>query len=586
MSKKFTDRRSAKRPPKAEPSPLEESLESGKLRRGCHIAALVIVCALFLFLCRCAAKGITWPKDHFTDMNVLMAGENFAEHGFFRLRFLPVEYVGGIGETPGYYLHYPPLPSILNGILRTVGIESLTVMRGFCSLLLVIGLYCMYRAFAPLIGALAAVCGLAFMSTAPYLTFYGISLHHTYNVFFLGLFVLLFLRAVNGGDDTRWSWVGCWIVLLLHSLSSFEFIMYAQVFAWTYVIVMREVRKRWLTLVVLGLAPLVGVGLHFLQNIWAVGWTETCTDALGMGHFGRESRIDLLRELWWSLQGRSQWAFLLPLHLLLMLGVVCLTAVRYMKPPGVRFPRVVGLFLAATLAAMAWYFFLPDHSRHPHTINQVLPLVFVILGGAISVVLHLLVKRGTPISVKVLAVAAALALLPGQISALLGPDKRGALPSTVISQALGPEVFPKNVGVLFNTLGSAHLKYFVRRPAWPCPSDAYPFPESVPKIRSYLPEGYELKYYVFYGPPTREYVAMLTYLSETCPGKMAVVPGFRNPERFVILFDISGLAHPPGERVPLDPKIADQQRGGRFERWDIPDFAERVRRAQANQVAP
>ena len=191
-------------------------------RARCEVAAIVIALLAFGMLCLLGGKPVTWPGDSFSDMHVLMSGENFAEHGFWRLRFMPIHYTGGMGELPRYYLHYPSLPYVMNGLLRVAGIESLRAMRAFSSLIMVIGLYCMYRAFVRVVGPLAAVCGLAFMGTSSYLVIFGMSLHtHAYSYLFLGLFLLMFLRAARCQYRGLWWWIGCWAVLLASSQTSY-----------------------------------------------------------------------------------------------------------------------------------------------------------------------------------------------------------------------------------------------------------------------------------------------------------------------------------------------------------------------------
>ncbi len=558
------------------------------MRRYCNIAAITIALAVFILLCSRSSKNITWPMDHFTDMGVLMAGENFAEHGFLKLHFLPVEYIGGVAKNPWYYLHYPPLPWIINGVLRSVGVESLAVMRGFCSLLFVIGLFAMFRGFSRVIGSVAAVCGMGAITATWYVSLYGMSLYHTYSIFFLGLFFLLFFNAMEDEEPQVWKWAGCWIVLLLHSFTSFEFIIYTQIFAWVYVIATRRFRKNWLPLIMLASAPFVGVGLHFLQNVWAIGWNEACADGLGIGHFGSQSRWKMLNKVWDSVMRFSNQMYTFKWPVFLVLGAGCLAVVRFMKPPGVKLTRATGAMLASMFAATTWYLFLPQHaSGHPHTLSQLFPMVFIVLGGVFAVIGYTIIKRRTPIPLRIIAILAAVAILPAQIKVLKAKYNRRPLVTSVMSEALGPDALPRNVGVLFNTMASAHFKYFIRRPAWPCPSDDTPFPESIPRLRKHLPEGMELKYYVFYGPPSKSTVDVFNYLRERCPGKTIMVPkGYENRKRYIVLFDISELHKPENQRKPLSPRIAKAQLDGLFAKWDVPGFTERFHDAWEHHIGP
>ena len=72
---------------------------SPTFRRTCDVVAVVMAVGALLMLWSLRDKPITWPSDHFSDMHALMSGKNFAEHGFVRLRFLPVNYLGDIGDN-------------------------------------------------------------------------------------------------------------------------------------------------------------------------------------------------------------------------------------------------------------------------------------------------------------------------------------------------------------------------------------------------------------------------------------------------------------------------------------------------------
>ena len=566
-----------------------EVSEEFRFRRRCNIAAVVIAILALGVLCSLSTKHITKQKDHFSDMNVLMAGENFARHGFFRLRFLPVHYVAPAGETPLFYLHYPPLPDIVNGLVRIMGVESLAVMRAICALFAMLGILCMYAAFVPIIGHLAAVCGMGFVASTGYLLGYGMSVHtHAYNLFFLGLFFLLFLRAVEKDNPSPLLWVGCWVVLLLSSLTSYEFILYPQIFAWAYVISARRFRKNWFILLILGLGPLTGVLLHFLQNVWAVGWETAWADRLGFGHFSGESRWELWARLPQSLLSRSNRFYHWRWPVLPLFGVICLIVARCVRPKGVNLDRVIPLFAGVVAAALGWYVFLPGHALpHQHTVNQLFPLLYLVMGGIIAMILRWGFAKDAPLGMRAGAALGILAIIYGQIQTIrprLSGD--GILPASIMSEALGPHELPRNVGLLFNTAASAQFKYFIRRPAWRSPSMDIPFPESITELSKHLPPDWPLKYYVFYAPSSQESAKVLSYLSERCPGNALMVPRFDELQRFIILFDISELQLPPEQRKGLDPERKKIQLTGSFPIGNIPNFTQRVQQAYKNQTGP
>jgi len=565
---------------------------SPTFRRACNVAAVVVAFGALLMLWSLRNKPVTWPSDHFSDMHALMSGQNFAEHGFFRLRFLPVNYVGDIGDNPFYYLHYPPLPNVANGMLRVAGVDTVAGMRMVSSLLFVLGLYAMYRAFAKVIGPLAAVCGMGFLSLSSYTISYGMSLHtHTYNLLFLGLFLWLFRRAVDEeGSSARWrkaTWAGCWTALVLASLTSFEFIMYAQVFAWLYVLATGRIRTRWPALVLLGTAPVFGVVVHFLQNVWAVGWAAAWVDKLGFGFWGDKSRWEYSSRLPDLLLSYSFRAYQWPWTVLPVLGVACLLLAERTRAAGVNVRRAGAILLACLLAPLAWYLFLPGHvDSHPHTANQMLPLVWVAMGGALGLVVYALARRATPWPLRIVSAVALIAVLQTQIRGVWRyASHSSTLPTTVMAEALGKaDVLPDNVAVVFNTAVAAQFAYYIERPAWRCPSQGVLFPDALPEFRKHVPEGHELKYYVFFGPPGQQYRDVFQYLASRCPGKLIQVPGLRNPQRYIILFDITELHKPPEQRRPLASSVKEAQLRGGFTPWDIPYFAQLVQQAWRNQT--
>ena len=552
-----------------------------------NISAVVIATVLFLCFCFLSTKPVPWPDDSFSDMNAMMSGRNFAEHGFVRLRFLPMHYTGGVGPEPRYYLHYPPLSDILNGVWRILGVHTISGWRMISGLASAIGLYLMYRAFALVIGRLAGVCSLAFMCTTHFTLSYGMSVHaHAYNFLLLGTFFWMFLRAVETDRPRRWPWVVCWLTLLLGAMNSFEFILYPHAFAWVYLIVTKRFRRHWLALVLLAAAPVVGVGLHFAQNIWAIGWQAAWADRLGFGHYHEWNRRMGWAQLPDLLTGRSTMMLFWPWYVLPVLGLVCLVYVHRVRPPGITFNRAAAAFWATLAAGITWYLALPSHTvPHRHTINQLLPAFGLVIGGAGAIAVAMLVARKTPVTLRVCAALGLLVIAYGQYSGIKSRlARKGTLPTSAMAEAIGGDVLPENAAVAFSTAAEAHFAYFVDRPAWRCPKVGLPFPESLPQLVKATPPGYELKYYVFFAPPSEETIDAYRLLAANCPGKMALVPYLHSPKRAIILFDISELLKPPEQRNALAPDLADQQLRGGYPIWDIPDLEGRIRRAYENQT--
>lgn len=552
------------------------------------LAALAVAVALLAGLCALSGMPTPWPFDHFSDMHVLMAGENFATYGFARLHFLPVLHLGGIGPEPQYYLHYPPLPYVINGLWQAAGVRSLPVLRCISSTLYVAGLYCLYAALAPLIGRLAALCGLAFLATCRYSYLFGQSLHaHPYNFLFLGLFLLLFLRVLEeDGRGRRWKWAGCWAVLFLGSLTTFEFIMYCQVFAWAYALLARRARGNLAGLLLLATAPLAGVGLHFAQNVWAIGWEAAWADRLGFQHIATQGARLGIASLLPLLYSRTVDFLFLPLPVLPLVGAAALALAYRVRPAGVQVEKAAAAFWALTLAGSTWYLAMPGHVHpHPHTVNQLVPLSFAAVGGGIGVV----VWGAYAVRSWMLRAAVLMALLvlgEGQYRYLRQAlEQNRTLPDSVTAEALSVEALPADTAIAHNSVAEAQVAYYLRRPTWRSPREGYSrFPESLESLTKACPPSYKLGHYLFFAPAYDESVETLKFLAANCPGRLAHVPFSRKPERYVILFDISELHRPPQLRRPLDPSLRDEQLQGTFEQWTIPNFPQRILKAYEGQV--
>jgi len=552
-----------------------------RARRSCHIAAGVIACIMLYILCALSTTHVLWCDDQYSDMSTLMGGENFATHGLIRLRFLPVLYVGAMTDPPSYYTHYPPLPYVVNGLIQIVGIRSLAVMRVLCGLLCIAGLIGMYLAFAPHVGPFPAVCGLGFIATTGYFFTYGIGLHqHVYNIFFLGVFLLFFLRGAHADRAPAWWWAVCWAALLLESLTSFEFILWPQAFAWVYVLCAGRIRHCWRQLLLLATAPVVGVGLHFLQNVWAMGWSWAVADAVDAfrrpGRGPAQDRWAILRRVPEFVLSHSARLYYWPWTVLPVLGAVwfVLTGRENDESPSLR--KAGPLLLGAVAGSVTWYLFMPIHTvKHPHTMSQLLPLVMLVMGGTTAVALEWLLKRGANRHQRALSALALGVLIYGQTQSVAECFERAETqrPLTFyLFEALGPDAFDPKVGVLTNTYADCQLAYFIRRPVWRSPDVLYPFPESVTTLQSRLPPDWRIGYYVF---DTRGDMEAYPFLARTCVGHKVTIPGSKSPH-YLIVFDITPLHLPEDQRPKLDPAIQQKQANGDYPDWNLPGFYQRL----------
>ncbi len=561
--------------------------EETRLRRQCDLVAAAIAVVMVVIVLWLSPTHVTWPGDEFTDMNTLMSGENFATHGFFRLKLLPVFHLGTMTDPPSYYTHYPPLTNIVNGLLRVVGVESLAVMRVFCGLLCIVGLVCMYRAFAPDMGPLGAVCGLGFIATTGFYLSYCISLHHTFNFFFMGVFFLLFTSAVRRNGRAVGIWAACWVVLLLESLTSFEFILYPQVFAWFYLFATGRLGQRWRGLILLGTAPAIGVGLHFLQNCWALGLSAATADAAtAFGSAGGPSshlRWTYLSQVPKKLLEMGKLFYFYRRWALLAFPFAVWFWLADRKRRGPTTPRGLPTLVSATLfGALAWFVTMPSHTvHHVHTLGQLLALLFTAVGSALGSVVECAIRRKAPLYRRVPAAACALLVIYGQVKTVdecLKTTSRQPPTDCRLFEALGENGLPPKTAVLSNSPMEAQLAYFIRRPLWRSPSKSLPFnAKQLALLQNRLPDDWQLRYYIF--TPAGEH-AVFEPLAENCLGYAVHMPGPGN-RGYLIIFDMAPLLEPPGKRRRLTPERRTIQLKGGFTRWESPGLADRLKKLGA-----
>ncbi len=582
-----------------------DALRNPGLERKCLIAAGVILAVMIGIVLWNCGNHVIWQDDQYTDMNVLMAGENFATQGFFKLHFLPVQCVGPVGDAPKYYTHYPAVPELFNGVLRVCGVRSLTGMRLINGLLMIMGLGAMCAGLWRVAGPLAAVCGLAVAGTSGFFFNYSMSLHHTISIFLLGLFVMFFLRAMESETFCKKARIGAWVAIFLASLTSFEFILLPQAFAWVYVLATGKLRKEWKTLVFLGTAPLLGVGLHFMQNVWALGWNDAVEDAadafIRPGRGGVQDRWDALAGVPAFLTREGARNFFWPWMSLPVFAVVCM-AVRSPKQTQADSSAraATAVLLAALVGGATWYLFMPVHTlKHPHTMAQLVLPVFVVMGSLIAICLERLWRPGASWPERVFILALLITAAYGQhygvrVSEERTHQYRDFFP---VYEAVGSDSLPEKCGVLTNTFADAQLAYFTRRPMWRFPTEdlssmVYSSPqalaESIRALQVRLPADWPIRYYLmdlrFPAGPRNEVFAIL---AQTCVGEAIGMPMPDGRMRPVLVkFDLSPLFLPASLRAPLTQEVIECQMRGQFKPWRISNYDVRyVAAVKAQKIA-
>ena len=551
------------------------------LWRRCNVAIAVILVVMFCMICMFSTFDMMGAGDSWSDINTLMAGENYAKYGFMRLYFLPVHYLGSLSETPLYYLHYPPLGEIFNGLLQSMGVRSLFVMRVIAGLFFIIGLLFMYRGIGYVTGPLAALCGIAFLGTTLYFMAYSTCIHsHAYNMFFLGIYLFLFIRAMDDRGQGKKRWILCWLILFFSSLTSFEFILYMQVFSWVYALGKGQLRKHWRVLVLLGSAPVAGVALHFIQNVWAIGWAFAVSDGFGAGYYhagaGNE-RLAATIKLSVVVSGYSLKYFHLTWRCFALLTVPVYFC---RKSISSRMERHGGALLLAVLAASAsWYIFMPNHVlRHQHTSNQLLVLVVIVMGCTFSLGLKLIKCKNSDLLVRVLIGSVLATVLLDHAYEIRNFLSRQPSNNYRMARVLGPDALPENSSYLCShKLRGPYTSYSLKRSVWQCDKEQLENSDFLETRQGYITKDEPIRYFLFYHEGEYLTDELFVTLASNYYGKRKQfrIPG-QDVSGCLILFDMPWLltADETGSRLP-DHIVASQLRGT-FADWEIPGFDERL----------
>lgn len=216
--------------------------------------------------------------DEFSEKNTHSALRYFKENGFSGTYWLPVfnydEIQAGIPKL--VYTHYPALPDILAGfyaeILNTTNPQIIRIFP----LLLSVGwfLFIFYMLGKMLPDKRAAFLSACIIVLSNYFIAWADNLHkHMYEEALKWIFVFGLFRYFESGRKNTFLLAGLCILYIISANISFEPILFLAVitvgFTWTYT-------KRILTkeTIFLGLAAVVGFGLHLWQNTLHFGTLE------------------------------------------------------------------------------------------------------------------------------------------------------------------------------------------------------------------------------------------------------------------------------------------------------------------------
>lgn len=242
-----------------------------------HIGfVLTAVVALYLVSHVFEPPRLNWGETG-SDYNTMTSGRNFVRYGFVTLRFTPLiidrSVVTPADSTQGYvYTHYPPLPDLMNGVLRKVfRLSELPQFRlvalafSFASLAFVYGLVGAYWSRQ------TAQVALGLWVTNPLWIQHADYLHHGPYAAFFGFGSLWFLaRALR--NESRRDLLAAGAFLFFTYLASYDYWIFVPLLmaAMTVRAAGLWSRRTIMTLGVLATFAVAAIGVKAGTNMWAL----------------------------------------------------------------------------------------------------------------------------------------------------------------------------------------------------------------------------------------------------------------------------------------------------------------------------
>lgn len=235
--------------------------------------AYLFLTATFLFLVIQGSHKWHYSGWAGPDAQYTIAGRHFAQEGFVFHRFLPMVKPGFLhnyipnNQPNGHYTHYPPLQSLLVGVIAKILPDHIhlggKIFSSFVSTLALLFYFFFFRQFAS--GGIALMAILFIGLAPPYLKFADSLCNQPLDELFRALVFFLSVRLVS-----RWNrgcYLALWITLFLLAFNSVEYLPFAFFFVGFFLFK----RLSWKpTLILLSSVILVWV-LHLAQVIWEWG---------------------------------------------------------------------------------------------------------------------------------------------------------------------------------------------------------------------------------------------------------------------------------------------------------------------------
>lgn len=300
------------------------------------LAAVMLYCLVHAF----DPPRLNWG-DSGSDYNVLIAGRNFQKYGFLTLHLTPYlldPKVMTPADSVMIYTHYPQLPDLVNGMLRSAfGFTELAQFRLVALLLSFGALFFVYQLAARYWSRRVAQITLALWVLNPLWIQHADYLHHgPYGAFF-GFGSLSFLS--RSFDDARRRYrVAAAAFVFMTFCSSYDY--------WVFVPPLIAVAVWWhhgrtfrreslVTLALLAACASLAVALKLATNAWALGGVRQFLHDLRFQYLERATddvvHTAFTGGIWPTLEGRVERYFSLLLFPL-ALGWLAVPLIRQWRP--------------------------------------------------------------------------------------------------------------------------------------------------------------------------------------------------------------------------------------------------------------
>ncbi|MDB4876290.1 MAG: hypothetical protein JWM41_2736 [Gemmatimonadetes bacterium] len=282
------------------------------------VAIVLIYCVVHAF----DPPRLNWG-DSGSDYNVMIAGRNFQKYGFLKMHLTPVLMDASLlvmpEDQPFIYTHYPQLPDLMNGVLRTVfGLSDIVQFRLVALLVSFSALVFVYKLLSYYWGRRTAQIALALWVVNPLWIQHADYLHHgPYGAFF-GFGCLYFLvRYFQDETRTRFL-VAAGVFMMFTVFASYDYWFFAPLLVALATVANYRAVFRAPVIRVLGTLAVCAIGAVLLKlatNAWAFGSVRGLLDDLHFQFAERATdtvtRSSFQTGVWDTMYGRVERFFTL-----------------------------------------------------------------------------------------------------------------------------------------------------------------------------------------------------------------------------------------------------------------------------------